>query len=372
VTDDINTYTFDFEREVQRLTRELGPKADKILFVDIDIVQPDDGGKPKAVPSHVIAGRLIDRYHVSRARESIIHSYTREPKSSSRKESIMSGDVSVGNAVIINNNAPINESLGAKNEHLMLLFSIHHEAGHALIPRGDIKTDEDHPLRECEADAYAALQLLRRFGKEALPFLSMVSWYRSYEAIVYGTGHLSTTVLDRIILDAASRDFSTLTSAAIIKQASAYAKVGTPTAEMLQEARGVFKQAWDNATHPHSAHLAIETILRHRSQLACYIGAKYFDPYMHPNGIDFNNESLRYDSKTQKNYRKLIKKNVNRRNVPDIARLLGPKAAPSLLRRIFSRRARKSFTKFLQVSVPAAQERFIFARPLTAKTTHSI
>src|SRR5262249_35008223 len=98
-------------------------------------------------------------------------------------------------------------SLGDENEPLLRLFTLLHETTHALIP-----TDDDLE-GEWAADAYAAIRLMQRFGKKAVPLLSEISWHRAYTAVCSEdnhTGHLTTAVLDKIIADSASRDFSRL------------------------------------------------------------------------------------------------------------------------------------------------------------------
>jgi len=130
--------------------------------------------------------------------------------------------------------------LGEENKQLMDLFTLYHEAGHALT--ASFLMSERIVQKECTADAYAALRMLQRFGNDAVPLLSMISGLRASEAIAKDSSHLTTTVLDKIILDSAHVDFSKLTHAETVQLAKNYAKTLTPKARTLARADTIFKQ----------------------------------------------------------------------------------------------------------------------------------
>ena len=361
MTDNVENYYFDFAAEVQRLKRELAWKADKILFVGVDVV-PRSGDRSDIILSHVIGGKRLADNDIERLCKSVTHYYDADPERSPASHPLNPTDLSAGAVVFINNNYPGFKYWGAENENLVRLFALYHETVHALFP-GRAGSNDD-PFRECMADAYAALRLFQRFGREARPLLSLRSWLRSYEAIAINTAHFSTITLDRIIADSVSHDyFSSLSHAEIIKLASRYAKQSTPSPKMLAEARHVFGGVSGLTGHPGSAHYIADTALEGTSQLAAYIAAKYINPFLHRRGANFKGEHSSYSFRERLHYKALIRKHVNSRELPAIAQLLGPETTPSRLRRFFNRSAKKPFTKFLRVSVPAGQKRFTFKSP---------
>lgn len=349
VADDINNYNFDFAQEAEALRRELGALLDKTLFVNVDITG-SDSLDAQAVLSQVIGDERLAAYNLSGIYTAITKTYSDDPGKSSTKYRMDLGDGAAAHAIVINNGNPYEGILGEENRSLLGLFFFYHETAHVLISGNKPEKEENDPFLECAADAYAALHLLQRFGRKAAPLLSMISWYRSYAVIAeQDTAHLSTTVLDRIIADSASHDFSRLTPVRMIELAEAYAKEGTPAPVMLSRARSVLRDAWEH-TSPDEAHLILDAALRSKSELVRYIGAKYFAPFMQPQGVDFDGEKFRYSRQAQNHYRALIERRASINNMPKIARLL----------KAFNKRApAKSLADYTKVA-PAGRGPFTF------------
>jgi hypothetical protein len=351
IKEDISTYKFDFVTEVNALRRLLGPKADEIFFVEVSVDQraAEPATILRTVGNTPLAQQVCDR---------IKQAYKDAPGFSSffsreEKYGIRTGFVA------FRENEQAMGMFGENHKDMLRLFFLYHETAHGLIVAGP-RTDDDHPFLECAADAYAALRLLQRFGQDAVPLLSLISWSRASLALTTGTTHLSTFALDRIIAENASRNFSRLSHAEIIEKAATYATESTPAPGMLAEARNTLRQNWFYATSADKAHLAIETCLNSPSELARYIGAKFCEPFLQENLIHFRGRNMRYAAQTQKNYAALIKNCATAANMPEVAKLLGPEAAPSRLHQMFNPRAKKSLRKFLRVSNPAGQYGFIF------------
>ena len=364
MTDDINNYTFDFANEVQRLRRELGLRGSKIIFVEVNVDQLHK--EPVKILQTIGDSPIKAHIH-----EEIRRHYKGKPQASSFQEKLEKEGF-CSNYVSMRVRESFTGIFGEKNKDMLRLFLLYHETAHALITGPAV--DQDHPYQECAADSYAALRLFQRFGQEAAPLLSMISWYRSYEALVTDTSHLSTTVLDRIIADSSLIDFSRLTSHGTIVFSKDYAAEGTPSVKMLKKFRQVFARDKFHARSPYHAALLMDTALnklgpREGSQFSFYIGAKYFEPFMYPNGIEFDDgmkkDKIDNSPQTQKRYRELIENSADTTKLPHVARLLGVNNVPSRLRRIFNKLARKpvaktSLVKFLRVTLPAGQERFTF------------
>ena len=364
MTDDINNYTFDFAKEVNALRLELGPRGNSIIFVKVNIDRLYE--EPAKILQTIGNSSILQDIH-----KEIRRYYKEEPRNSSFHGWIRIKGIS-SNYVCVREKEDFTEMFGEKNKEMLRLFLLYHETAHALISGPDV--DHNHPYKECAADAYAALRLFQRFGRGAGPLLSMVSWYRAYGALIADTGHVSTPVLDRVIADSASRDFSKLNAGGTIALAQSYAEEGTPTRWMLRKLRQIFARYQSRAKSPHHASLLMDTALqklgsRSGSQFAFYIGAKYFEPFMHPGGVEFD-DGLKKDKadnnpQTQTHYRELIGNCADTTKLPHIARLLGVTDAPTGLRKMFNKLARRpvaktSLTKFLRVTLPAGQERFIF------------
>ena len=348
--DDINTYTFDFAKDVTAFWHELQPASDGIMFVETKVVQLDDtGDELKIILSKTIVGEGFGENDISKIHGFITDIYAENPEEVSIALTLKTTDGSVRNALSLNNSHPHYESLGVDNKHLMQLFGLYHETAHLLIPGGP-NVDKDHPFQECVADAFAALCLLQRFGQDAVPFLSMFSWLRSCAAITYkDTGHLSTPVLDRIIVDSASSDFSVLTVVETMERAEAYATAWTPDESMLTEARASFAAAMQDKAP--CLDLIADTCLNAGSDFSFYIAAKFFQPFLHPDGIVYGGSFLKLSPESRQAY----------------ADQIGPQAAGLTLRRVFNKAAPKpgeepqpSLARHLEIPRPQGRQPFIY------------
>jgi hypothetical protein len=351
MTEDIGSYTFDFEKEVNDLRRSLGSKADTILFIEANVPPPQDADQQEPWPQlslqHIICAENFNKANISFACDQVVSTYTEDPLASSfcKSFSNIAGTV-IGHFICLRESEPFNSELGDENKNVMRLFTLYHEAAHAVVP-GAYGGDQDHPFAEAASDAYAALQLFQRFGQEAGALLSMVSWLRTRDAIQHDTQHLSTTVLDKIIADSAHRDFSALTSAETIDLAGSYATEWTPPADILSTARSLFRQEYEIE----SLGLA-NSCLASSDKFAFYIGAKYFQPFFQPEGILRNGEAKQLSDIERVAY----------------ARFIEERAAGMDLYRVFNRTAERPeeeppVTTLLKVSLPAGQKQLIFNPP---------
>ena len=328
MTEDISNYTFDFDKEVDDLRHSLGfANRSGILFADVNV----SAGHVKI--KSIKGGWLSKALSSSDVRHEANQQYKKKPNFSS----YCSTD---DRYIFLRENDSFNESFGEKNKSPMLLFSLYHETGHALIPSPSV--DDDHPFGECAADAYAALRLFQRFGQEAGPLLSMISWHRTLEAVGDSTSHLSTAALDKIIADSAHRDFSKLTADETIALAITYAKEWTPEPSMLSAVRKVFRHEGQIKLEVFS-----ETCLATSNNFAFYIGAKFFQPFLQPEGVSQNGTTIQLFDDDKREY----------------AAALQERAATLSLSKIFKKAAAKPtaeppLTELLKVSLPKGQKQF--------------
>ena len=331
MTEDISNYTFDFEKEARQLRRSLPSKGKNVLIAETDVTQPDGPGTPVQVDvRHMIGNQKTKDIHAIDFQEWIEMTYRKEPNSSSTVVA-PPGENLYG--LSIRKEEKFIYLLGEENKEMMRLFMLYHETGHVMLPDGPV-VDNDHPFKECSADAYAALRILQRFGREAEPFLSMVSWQRTLNAIIGDPSHLTTAVFDRIIADSAMQDFTQLTPAQITKLAKKYAEDGTPEDAIFTEAKDLFVHG-PKINFPRLA----ETCLSSSNQFAFYIGAKFFQPFLEPQGVILNGRQMALTDGNRQEYAGLIE--------------------AGSISAAFSDKAARPLAALLKVSRPRGQKQFV-------------
>lgn len=338
MTDDINNYTFDFETEAEGLRLLLGPRADSIIFVETAVVPPEsEGGKPRIRALPVGDTPFMDK-HGEEAFNLVMKYYVGQ----SGTAALHKDNNKIGHVVSITANENDIYAFGEKNKDLMRLWILYHEAGHTLVAGADIVRDENHPFGEGAADAFAALLFLQRFGLEARDFLSMKSWSRAFEVVRGDTSHLSTMVLDKIIADSAHEDFTQLSPAETIKLAEAYAKAWTPKIKTLTATRAFFRR---NKSLRYSE-LLRESLASPSAPIA-YMGAKFFQPFLQPQGAVLNGQKRKLDRVARQEFAAAIEERAARVTLHDMfRRAKGPDAQTPL-------------TKLLKVARPRDKSPFI-------------
>ena len=228
MAEDTHTFAFDFVEEVQRLQRALGSLADSIVFMNVNV------NGPHIALHHVIRGKGVTDRNVEYAKDDIERVYGKSPNHSSFTlfNLCRDPDDTSRQAVVFKNGDYNRERFGAGYDELFPLFILYHETAHAVM----VGNKADDPANECAADAFAALLLLQRFGPDAIPFLSMLSWDRALVARRVGASHFTTMTLDKIIADSKTRNFSQLTAEETVALAREYALLApTPAAATAAE-----------------------------------------------------------------------------------------------------------------------------------------
>lgn len=312
MTEDADAYRFDFKIETDRLQREFGAAASSILFAEVDVT-------PEKISIQQIVGddALKTEDSLRLVRGDIIQKFREDPDHSSYFQQVSNSETlaySYG-YVAFRKEKQSYRLFGAGNTYLCRLATLYHEMGHALMRHGD-GVDNDHPFQECVADAFTALSLLRRFGNDAIPAISLRSWSRAFEALGQGsTKHMTTPVLERIIADAAMGDFSHLTTDGMIKRAISYAENWTPTPDMLALLRSCVVPEEDSFG---TAFGAADTCLGAPDKFSFFIGAKFFQPFLHPEGIVFGDQGLQIDEGHRKYCAELIRERAAGLHLGDI------------------------------------------------------
>lgn len=269
----IRDYQFDFEKEATTMADAFEAAGQSVAYLEVE-VGSDSLNPLQVVGDQAALEKNLDEVFLVEAQ--YYHAY---PDGGSHARNFFDADRPFDATVTLVKDDDFFGSLGPDHDPLLRLFTLYHESGHALMPGGPA-VDALHPQREAMADAFAALRLIGRFGAEACPILSMISWRRALGAVSGNTSHFTTTVLDRIIADAKDKDFSSLSLEETADLARDYAENWTPDTDMLKGAMPDFVQE-----HKTRLEGLARTALSSANDLAFYIGAKVFQPFLHPEGI---------------------------------------------------------------------------------------
>ena len=353
MTEDISKYVFDFDTEVETLRRELGEKDATTVFVEATLLPPDSpetaefsATRNYKVNLHTVGGEKVRNSKSARAilqNEASYYSGSgpyRSPRcvkipqysdteeadrlpvlyqlryKSSFSNELKTADI-VGHIILLSKNKCKDfdsmdgyEAFGVENKNLMPLSFLIHEFGHSVIDKiSDSERDENDPFCECAADAYFAIRHLQRFGRDAEPLLSRISWERSLQALAeVRTGHLTSTVIDRIIADSAHIDFSQFSAQQTIDLARDYATKWSPDISVISAAREFlitahqkYVLAESDATDKMNI-LAAACFSSASADLAAYIGSRVVQPLLQPEGVIFNGKSWRLSDEMRQAY----------------------------------------------------------------------
>ena len=365
--DDINSYTFDLKKEIENVWDILPKDSGLFLFIESKVVESEDEKSGKVFRQEVMGSQLAIKEFSEQACDYIKVSFKEDPALTSFHLPL-SNDAYSGHLVsLMEADDVYTKIFGKEKKSLMQLFTLYHETAHGLI-EGDFKECNNHPFRESTADAFTALSFFQRFGNSAGNILSMISWQRSINAVFGETKHLTTTVLDKIIVDSATRDFSKLSPEETVELARTYAEEWTPKLSVLSEAMPFFTQECGL-----NFLLGRETGLASASNFAFYIGSKFIQPFLNPEGVVFNGQTIRLEEDKRQEYARVIKERVSKMTFRDIFNPVAAKpekfltAQTSVKTKFMSVKAKfiNSFSKtepplteYLKVSLPAGQEHF--------------
>lgn len=310
----INTYTFDFETESAVLLRSLGTTADYMMLVDVQVTAPQP---PEALATVDIpgahCGKGIDGGIANQILGHLVSFYEHYDNPEARGSnhfpmSIMINGERTPLHTIALRNTTVEENFGKPYAGLMRLFSLLHEAGHAVT--ANLEKEEESPRGEIAADAYAALSLLERFGEEAIPLISQISWLRALNGVHGDTLHLTSFALDKIIVDYNAGKLANLDHDKITGYAKAYAKEWTPETDTLLEARASFMphlQAAAKLPENRLEALLDSTFLSPPNAIAQYAIGRVAMPFLTQADAQYRNKTLNLTEGKKQEYTSLIR-----------------------------------------------------------------
>lgn len=275
--EDLSTYIFDFDAEVERLQRELGPLAARVVFVRVD------EARRLSAP---LCGSAVRRGGLQRLLAEIGEDYVSGLAKGSETSSLLAG---AGRHVlsVIAIDAEETPMLGPEEAEIERFLTLVHEAGHAVHAEHDAgygeKAGENAALwREGTADAYAAFKSVQRFGAAALPVLQRWSWFRAWRFAGDGGGvareHMTSPVLDKIVADIAAGGGPRLTEEETIARARAYAGAWMPEARLFAAAAQALGEGGKMAI-PARLDFLCSTCLSSENPLLFYAGVKALLPF---------------------------------------------------------------------------------------------
>lgn len=296
MSDDISTYTFDFSQEVSALQESLGALCDRFIFLESEV----NAGEVDF--QHAMGREAVVKDYLLSVEEAVTGLYQESPGHGSHTFAFASEGVYQGTVISIRSNESMINALGPDNLPLMRLFSLYHETGHALL---GISDNEDGGARlECEADAYAAMKILQRFGAAVIPFLSQVSWSRAFRAAASDMEHLSTVVLDKIIADSREQNFTAFSNEEMMSRARGYARDWGADGATLAAAQPVLVPKEESIDF----YALAERTLTSSNVLAFYAGAKVLQPFLTPQGLEMNGREQHMPEDVQKQIAAAIEK----------------------------------------------------------------
>lgn len=364
--DDINNYIFDFEGEIETLWDIFPKDSGLFLFIESKIAKSRDGNEVRIDSQKVISNQPVREEFLEAVRNYIKLNFECDSELSSF-HTPLSNNVYSGHLISLRETDISTEIFGEEKRSLMRLFNLFHETGHSLIDMDDINA------RESAADAYTAICFFQRFGSDAKDFLSQTSWLRSFETLVGNTNHLTIPVLDKIIADSATRDFSKLSPEETMQLSKTYAEEWTPEASVLSIARPILTK------HKSNVKIALfgDTCLSSSADnLSFYVGSKFLQPFLNPEGIVFNDRASRLTEDKRKVYAQIIKERAFGITLRDVFNPITAKpekflTAQTSLKTKFmksSLKAEPPLTTYLKVALPAGQKHFT----VNLKNTHFV
>lgn len=169
-------------------------------------------------------------------------------------------------------------------------FVLNHEAGHLLLPYDSGDGLQPYPFTECLADAFATIRAVQKFGADTAIY-DRLGAMRSVGFMLSGNvRHLTTTVTSRIMEDAQRRDFSLLDPDKTMRASKKYALAFTPRPGDLARAEQSYSAIADYMRGNTAVDklqllgLICNTSLSTADRFSFYLGAKFFQPMLHPGG----------------------------------------------------------------------------------------
>lgn len=162
-----------------------------------------------------------------------------------------------------------------------------HETGHALLPKFNGTKSEN------AADGFAALRHFQRFDADARANLEYAGWKRAAVAMLLGkNSHLTTFTLDKIICDADTANFSSLTPAQTKKIAAEYAEKCTPSAKRLAKISHDFAPLKKLKPQEAMEKLAAITLKAKTDSDTFYLGARVLAGAFRQGGIRLDGKKI--------------------------------------------------------------------------------
>jgi hypothetical protein len=280
MTEDIQNYKFDFMHEANLLKSRMGDPINYIALMDVE-AEPSDNLRfpPDVKIPNMFAGQNVTPEMIESFKRRVTQ-YYEDPAAGGSATQLHAAAVNGNNiSVVALAKSPEDTIFGEKYAELMRLSELLHEVGHVRYD------SQEPPTADIAADSYMALSFLARFGRNALPFLSQISWMRSYEALSGDTSHLTSFALDKIIVDYEAGTLTDFSESNIAALAKSYAGDWTPKQQALADMSKKFASIMHDAASMKKGGmhaLLSQTFLSSPNAISRYTAAKVMLPLMQP------------------------------------------------------------------------------------------
>lgn len=284
--EDPRAYRFDLETEARNILRDYPNLDGHTLFVSLDDPAAVFGALREVPKSyHPLLPQVIDNCLNGALRQGCSMAYAEEIPDK------LTGTSFPLNVIVMMPTPPAEDFTQQYERELRDYFVLNHEAGHLLLPLMPEAPHPRYPYVECLADAFATIRTIQKFGADDAIHNKLAA-SRALNFISSGVAkHLTTTVTDRIVDEAQRQDFTALDAHDAVRAAKIYADALTPqlaslvVAEENYEAVANYVRATPGYDRLHLFGLVGETCLSTADRFSFYLGAKLFQPLLHPDGV---------------------------------------------------------------------------------------
>jgi len=283
MTENIFDYKFDLDKEDALLTRAIGAARDYMSIVQLNVGPSEIPGAPNKIGiDKILHGARIGPDIRPGILNLAIDTY-QNPKNISKSSSHFPTNMERNGkkvCLVVMKNDPLVKDFGNEYAEVMRLWIFLHEIGHARCGL----EGKDQITREIAADSYSVLFLLDRFGPQALPIISQISWLRSLYAVNGSTSHLTSFALDKIAVDYKAGKLSHLDEGRIIALSQSYARDWTPQQQALTDVENKFSAIKKSipAGKGRMEKVLTQTFLSSPNALGNYVVAKVLVPLVQP------------------------------------------------------------------------------------------
>ncbi|MDD9899485.1 MAG: hypothetical protein OXT65_00725 [Alphaproteobacteria bacterium] len=295
------SYKFDFNKEAQNTLEQYGFALSNTLLVHFKAnagreglsVLCDDDSRKKTVEDVEVRKFLAHRIEKVRKR--------RAPEAAHHAASGM-------RSVVFSDDMDLSDIGDGQDPDKIRSFLFDHETlGHCATAGG--LTDIDIGC-EMKADSSATLHHIKRFKEDGAELAEHIAWFRAMEMLTHNNAdHMTAQVIDHIIYNISPQALSATNPKDMLERADNLAADHRPPSLGVEKALSTYTFLKGN-TSPTSLmrndmellHKTASTALQSPDWFSFYIGARFFQPFLKPEGVTIQDINIKLDEDTRQNY----------------------------------------------------------------------